>query len=1119
MDEQAPTAKECREVLDLVRRRHWQKLAASGGAAKLAPLASRYLLNREEWASASEETKGKCLEELSRETILTDLATSDGDASPEGQAHLILKTYYLDKTTHEEVLRRLGTNNEPRYWNEFRPHAFERLSMAWRKRLQAGLSEPPAFSADAEQDARVAGSGGQTAERRGPEGPDLIDVPTPPAGEQPVTASRRPSSTTLGTNETLVVTYTFENRSDRTASFIWPKPDVPAAFRMSYEPSVNRVTVVPGEVVRLDIELLALKEGSFVFQEQAIAFEEPWAEQLTCHLASFSIDVFFSGSADSVGRSKEREQMAQLGSLARGGRGQLVLVSGEAGVGKSRLVEDFVQELRRLGMTTLSVRCSQFHKEMPLLPFQEVCTKLLSVIGQPSSTLDRWQQDEVPSIHNEELHSLSQALAPFVAPGGPGTSQAEGLKRRIDPSVERDSFFFTFLSLLERSSAQRPVVLWIDDLQWSDSGSLDLLQFTAAHLEDLPVLVIGTFRSEDLQWSVDNDHSFQRMIHSLAAMDLCHEFVLSPLTTSETIEVVDSVFNGSQFSTQFYELIHREAEGNPFFIISVLRSLVETEVISKSGDVWRLEGDVSKIGIPKGIERVIQTRLQHLNEDERLELQTASVLGREFLFNVLREVSDRSESEVIRLLESSIHHDLVRSMGTIEEKFGFSHGKIQQVIYEEIPAPRRRRMHAKVASVLEALYPDDRDAMAPVLGLHHYRAGNAKASLEYLISAIHLNAAAFNLSEAWNEVDLAEQLLKQLPESELATLRFRLRKEQGHLYKSQGDFIEAEKAYRWCLNQARANGDFNEEAWALDNLGDTLNLRDEYAPAEECYLQAKVLADRLEDEELRTEIAADLGEIYYRISVQQHSQGEKVISIKTLDKAEDYVQEVIGRTSQSNDWASLRRAYDRLGIIWAARGDFHRAIDSYEKSLAIAEDHDLNRGALNSLGEAYRILGRMREALPCYERFLQFARDTGDKRAEILALNNLGVVRYETGNDKQALDYLDQSIALNRKVGFKSCEAESRFVKGILLYQAGRSEEAINLCRQGLELVGGISDSDSTEDVLKKVARERYANAEYRQVVFFLRKFREVAPTRADEEVDAMLDECTAFSESHPIDA
>ena len=929
-----------------------------------------------------------------------------------------------------------------------------------------------------------------------------------------ITANRVVSTRLVGTNEEFQVSYRIRNGGDGLATEIGVSLELPQGLTLTNTGPDTNVDVPSHRTRQIDYHLIAQEEGKYLFPSQVLSYRSTDGETHTCEVEPLDVQVFFSGSSCLVGRVEDLNFLSRLSDLSSSGRGQVVLVTGESGVGKSRLTEEFIRMAKRRGFVGFRSRCSQFHVAMPCFPFRGIAEQLFQALSVGSENGGSSEMSDRLVGLGIDLRYAVQVVAPFVERGIPlGDNLGASIREGFEASTQRERFFLAFLNLLRGFAGADPVVLWLDDLQWCDSGSLDLLQFIVSNLTSMRVLIVVTCRSEDLDTHSDDSGPLRQTIRELSRQDSYHEIRLGTLGEVETGAIVDSVFPDSDFPEGFNGVVHQETEGNSFFVLSVLQSLVESKAITKDQNRWVFAGDASDIGVPDRVEKVVQEQLARLDRDKREELQRASVIGREFLFSILQAVSNRNEDELIDYLEDYVSRHLIKEVAANEERYAFNHARIQQVVYDGIPGLRRRRLHRKVAAVLESVYVDQLDQLAPILAEHYYRAGDIKATLGYLLRSMRLNIRCYNNAEAWKEIRQATQLLELVGDSELqGRIKVHLVRETGVLKQNEGDYEDALADYAWCLDHARAACDKREEARALGNLGNICFLRDQFVEAETHYLQCKDIAEALVDLELLTEVLADMGTLYYEMAIWRRSLDQEEKAEEATNQGQWCMEQVLYEASRIQDWEALRRAHDILGLIWMTNGQFDRAIESCEKGLEISRRYGLINESLNSLGEAYRRMGRFQQSLVVYDEFLKFADQAGAKRDQVLALNNLGVANYEQGNYDTALDYLDRSLILNEQVGYINCRIETLIIKGMVLEAQDKRQQAFDLFKESLRALDNLEETDNENKILRKVGTERYANGEFRQSAHFFQRYLEAEPDSTDfPSVRAMLERATTI--------
>jgi predicted ATPase len=424
---------------------------------------------------------------------------------------------------------------------------------------------------------------------------------------------------------------------------------------------------------------------------------------------------------------------------------------------------------------------------------------------------------------------------------------------RGDPENDRLKLFEAVARFFLDISRQGPVVLFMDDLQWA--ASLELLHHLARHIGNQPVLILATYREEELR----DDSSLWGSLLAMNRERLFHSLPLAPLGLTE-VESLISSRSDKAVAAQLGGLVYRKTEGNPFFIEEVLRLLQARKILFVSDAGWRVS-ESAALETPESVKVVINERLERLGKDAEELLRTASVIGREFPLAVLKELLGEDDDGLTEILDRCEQAGLISSEQMRgEEIYTFTHDMMQEALYESIGPARRRRHHLRVGHALEKLYGSRQEDWFEVLG-HHYLMGNApQKALEYSLKAGERASAVYSWGRASAHYQTAWELLEEL-EAEprqraevlenlaLATMWFgRGEDSLGHwkkalsLYESLGDARKAgavhlrlyqqyyssvgprdrEKGYRHCVEALRLlepEGDSVELAQAYTRLG------------------------------------------------------------------------------------------------------------------------------------------------------------------------------------------------------------------------------------------------------------------------------------------------------------
>lgn len=427
------------------------------------------------------------------------------------------------------------------------------------------------------------------------------------------------------------------------------------------------------------------------------------------------------GGPPLVGRAPQRAQLAAAWRSTEAGQAQLVLVSGEAGVGKTRLVEEFRGWCARRGAGTAEARC---YPVEGALAFGPVVAWLRSETFRPRlSRLDRARLTEIARLLPELLVEMPDLERP-----GP-----------LPESDQRHQLFDAVSAAV--LAARGPVLLVVDDLQHGDRETCQLLHYLLRVRSEAGLLVVATARWEE----IDGDHPMRGLLAGLHAQERLVEIELARLSRGETVVLVERL-TGAPLKEPDAQRLYGETEGNPLFVVEAVRA------------GWTAGRPLS----PR-VQAVIEARLAQLDAPARDLVGVAAAIGREFSTDVLAAATDAGEDTLVRSLDELWRRRIVREQGA--DTYDFSHDKIREVAYLGIGPARRRRLHLRIAAALEQLNATAPGPVSAQVAAHYERAGAAQEAVTWYRRAaeaaqlLHANAKAIRL------LDRALGLLRSLPES------------------------------------------------------------------------------------------------------------------------------------------------------------------------------------------------------------------------------------------------------------------------------------------------------------------------------------------------------------------
>ena len=415
-------------------------------------------------------------------------------------------------------------------------------------------------------------------------------------------------------------------------------------------------------------------------------------------------ELAMRADAPLVGRKRELTELGQLWQQAREGRvfghqdsARLVLLTGDPGIGKTRLVAEVASDAHEAGAFVLAGRST----EETLVPYQPFLEALRHyVVNAPFSALRATARE-----YGSELARLIPELR-RRAPDLP-------LPVAGERETERYRLFEAVVGLLAEISNLAPAMLVLDDLQWADRPTLLLLRHLARSINPGRLLILGAFRTTETMAG-----GFAEALSDLRREGLVTQMPIGGLSESATAELV-ALQTGTMPSHSFIRELHAETEGNPFFIGEIVRHLSEAGVRTDLAGAH----EVQRVGLPEGVKEVIARRLARLDSQAIEWLRVAAVIGRDFDADLLEEVLSFSEDEFLNVLEEALASSLVVEVPDRHGRYSFSHALIRETLYEGMSAPRRARIHRRVGEVLEARDPE---RYLTSLALHFTRAAGAE---------------------------------------------------------------------------------------------------------------------------------------------------------------------------------------------------------------------------------------------------------------------------------------------------------------------------------------------------------------------------------------------------------
>ncbi len=474
-----------------------------------------------------------------------------------------------------------------------------------------------------------------------------------------------------------------------------------------------------------------------------------------------------------VGREKELAVLKMRVNNTVEGRGGLVFLRGEAGVGKTRLSYELKLVCEPSGILFFSGKC--YSPTIPYSPWVETINEfvrrsspqrvrtlcvgpaveivalvptLSSIIGphERETGLKEWLRGPKPSFHENPISALAST---------------------VEDESGRMRFFEGITQFFINLSKERPVVVCLEDLHLADKATLQLLRYLTRHAFDNRLLVVGSYREEE----IDTSHPLWTLVTDLEKEALCQTLALEPLSREGTTQIVTQTLGNTEHSEQVVEVVHRATRGNPYFILETLRSLRELGLIGKNHiDPVKLRA----ASLPRTARSLLRQRLERLDRECIELLSVASVIGPEFDYALLFEVSGLPDDHVIRHLELALKAGLIYERkvdGTYH--IAFADPRIRSILLGDLSTIRKRRLHGKIAQTIERIPPANKSEHVSELAHHYVEAADVEKAIEYSILSAERADSTHAYDEAIRHYQNVIDLGEGLPQVEMAMEKIR----------------------------------------------------------------------------------------------------------------------------------------------------------------------------------------------------------------------------------------------------------------------------------------------------------------------------------------------------------
>jgi tetratricopeptide (TPR) repeat protein/KaiC/GvpD/RAD55 family RecA-like ATPase len=700
------------------------------------------------------------------------------------------------------------------------------------------------------------------------------------------------------------------------------------------------------------------------------------------------------------------------------GEGGLVFVHGEAGIGKTRLVRELGAYARSRGVQVLYGRCPALFRMDGVPPYiiwkevikdyLETCIpeQLYRVVGYYPAEVAKL----VPEL-SQKLRTIPQSFP-------------------ISPEQEQNRLFEAVSQFITNISRETPLLVVLDDLQWTDPSSLLLLHYLARGVQKTPLLLLGAYRSTD----IDDKHPLTPVLAELNRERLPQEIQLKRMSFSDVSEMIKNILEQEDVPEEFCKLVYEKTRGNPFFAEEVVKSLKEEGAIYVEEGRWKFK-EVSAIEFPKSVKNIVKARFSRLDDEYQSVLTFASFVGNDFTLEAMCALTGIEEDKLLEIMDGLlkagfIKHTVIRG----EDICSFADIIVRDVVYEEVGPFKRKKLHGAVGSVFEEVYAKSIDEHLGELASHFLESGDKDKALDYFLKAGEKATGIYANAEAASYFRSALKLL-EANEGES--------QEKGRILERLGDIKKLVGEYDACLKY------WNEALQLLTKLQEKMRVAVLHRKMANVFWDRMGNADKaIEHHEaslsiLKSELeSVESAHLYHDMAYMQWRNGDYAKALASAEKA-------LALAERLNALDVVAEAcLDLACVLWFC-GDYKKGREYANRGLKTALDNGYSEIAVLAYDRVGGFLPpeEYEERLKHFEKGLLLAKKVGDISRQSWFLGDLASIYALMGNLDRARALQEEALALDRKVGNIAYTPLSLLALGFtyqMLGEWGKSEQFYN---------------------------------------------------------------------------
>ncbi len=747
-----------------------------------------------------------------------------------------------------------------------------------------------------------------------------------------------------------------------------------------------------------------------------------------------------------IGRITELNHLNKVLKDVIAGKGRIVAIAGEAGIGKTKLVYEFKKQLTE-NVFIAEGKGVEYHSNSPYFVLKEILKEVFSIAEADTPQEISHRIMEFLEKLNDPLIKIKSSYYKYFLSADLTKSE----RNHFDSMQVEDRhrlLLEAIHSLFTKLARTKVLVMIFDDCHWIDKETMDFVRSFTGTIGYKPIMVITLYRPYFNIGSIKR-HPYFSMLE------------LKPLAVNETTALLKTVLHCDRIANDLLKLLLEKSGSIPFYVSELAISLATNSNIYIRDGVALIKEKASFV-VPRSLDELVMTRVDKLTPELRYIVNIAAVIGEQFsikLLNALIPGKERLRKNLARIVQYNILKIIADKSTSDEEKFGFAHSIIRDAVYNSLLKKEQREYHQKVGYVMERIFNLTIEEYFDALAHHFYLGGEKTKAIEYMEKAgdqkkeLYLNDAA---------ITMYKKCLEMIPES-MIQASARIYEKLGNIYELIGDYNNALNSYisiekyagsnvimiarslREQANVVKNQGNYDQALDLLSKAKERLNLIDERTSkpvlmelsnitSSECWLyrikgkmeiaekkglEAINIVKGIKDWQSDNDLRLTLSKACNNLSVVYCVKGD-------FNRALDLSGEALTIAEEIGYLKTKVDAYNVMGTVFKAQGDYERAIDSFTMNLKITEELGDKKGmgvAYCNLGNVYQHKGEHETALDLYKKFLEISQELNDKSSIGMASNNMGIIYFNIGDYEKALDSFRNYLKTSKELGDKRGEA------------------------------------------------------------------------------------------------